>query len=156
MSVPEGSKIVALNRRARYDYHVDESFECGVCLLGTEVKSIKDGKLSFPDSFAEVAAGEVWLRNFHIAEYPFSSVFQHDPDRKKKLLLRAAEIKRIDRRVREKGYTLIPLAVYLKRGLVKIELGLCKGKKQYDKRADIKERDLDRDIRREFRGRGGE
>jgi SsrA-binding protein len=153
VSVPEGSKIVALNRRARFDYHVDETFECGICLLGTEVKSIKDGKLSFPDAFAEVAGGEVWLRNFSIAEYPFSSVFQHDPGRKKKLLLHAAEIKRLDRRVREKGYTLVPLAVYLNRGLIKIELGLCKGKKQYDKRSDIRERDLDRDMRRDIRRR---
>jgi SsrA-binding protein len=155
MSVPEGSKIVALNRRARFDYHVDESFECGISLLGTEVKSVKDGRISFPDSFAEVSGGEIWLRNFHIAEYPFSSVFQHDPDRKKKLLLHASEIKRIDRRVREKGYTLVPLAVYLKHGLVKIELGLCKGKKQYDKRADIKERDVEREMRRDFRDRLG-
>jgi SsrA-binding protein len=155
VSVPEGSKIVALNRRARFDYHVDETFECGICLLGTEVKSIKDGKLSFPDAFAEVSGGEVWLRNFHVAEYPFSSAaFQHDPDRKKKLLLHATEIKRLDRRVREKGFTLIPLAVYLNRGLIKIELGLCKGKKQYDKRSDIRERDIDRDMHRDLRRRG--
>jgi SsrA-binding protein len=151
MSIPEGVKVLAVNRRARYDYSVDESFECGISLLGSEVKSIKDGKLSFPDAFAEVRGGEVWMRNFHIAEYAFSSaVFQHDPDRQKKLLLHAQEIKRIDRRVREKGYTLIPLAVYLKRGLIKIELGLCKGKKLYDKRADTKEKDLDRDMRRDI------
>jgi SsrA-binding protein len=154
VSIPEGVKVVAVNRRARFDYSIDESFECGVVLLGTEVKSIKDGKLSFPDAFAEVRDGEVWMRNFHISEYPFSSAaFQHDPDRQKKLLLKAQEIKRIDRRVREKGYTLIPLSVYLKRGLVKVELGLCKGKKLYDKRADIRERDLDRDMRRDFRRR---
>jgi len=154
MSIPEGVKVLAVNRRARFDYSIDESFECGVSLVGTEVKSIKDGKLSFPDAFAEVRGGEVWMRNFHVAEYPFSpSAFQHDPDRQKKLLLHAQEIKRIDRRTREKGYTLIPLAVYLKRGLVKIELGLCKGKKNYDKRADIRERDLDRDLRRDLRRR---
>jgi len=154
MGIPDGVKVVAVNRRARFDYSVDETFECGVCLLGTEVKSIKDGKLSFPDAFAEVRSGEVWLRNFRISEYPFSpSSFQHDPDRLKKLLLRAQEIKRIDRRVREKGYTLIPLSIYLKRGLIKIELGLCKGKKLFDKRADIRERDLDRDMRRDLRRR---
>lgn len=152
MSIPEGVKVVALNKRARFDYSVEESFECGVCLLGTEVKSIKDGKISFPDAFAEVRSGEVWMRNFHISEYPFSpAAFQHDPDRQKKLLLHAQEIKRIDRRVREKGYTLIPLAVYLKKGLIKIELGLCKGKKLFDKKADIRERDLDRDMRRTLR-----
>lgn len=152
--LPDGVKVVALNRRARYDYSVEESFECGIELRGTEVKSIKDGKISFPDAFGEVRSGEIWLRNFHIAEYVFSSVFSHDPDRLKKLLLHAQEIKRIDRRVREKGYTLIPLAIYLKHGLVKIELGLCKGKKLYDKRADIKERDIDREMRRDFRQRG--
>jgi SsrA-binding protein len=156
MSIPEGVKVVALNRRAHFDYAVDETFECGIVLLGTEVKSIKDGKISFQDAFAEVRSGEVWLRNFHVAEYGFSSVFNHDPDRLKKLLLKAQEIKRIDRRVREKGYTLILLSIYLKRGLVKIELGLCKGKKLYDKRADIKARDVDRDMRREIRGRNEE
>jgi len=153
MSIPENVKVVSVNRRARFDYSVEESFECGIELKGTEVKSIKDGRASFPDAYAEVREAEVWLKNFHIAEYAFSSVFSHDPDRPKKLLLHAQEIKRIDRKVREKGFTLIPLAVYLKHGLIKIELGLCKGKKAYDKRADIKERDMDRDIRREFRTR---
>jgi SsrA-binding protein len=154
VSIPEGVKVVAVNRRAHFDYAIDESFECGICLLGTEVKSIKDGKFSFPDAFAEVRGAEVWMRNFHIAEYPFSSAaFQHEPDRLKKLLLHAQEIKRIDRRVREKGYTLVPLSVYLKRGLIKIELGLCKGKKMYDKRSDIREKDLDRDMHRALRRR---
>lgn len=153
MSIPDNAKLVALNRRARFDYSVEDSFECGISLLGTEVKSIKDGKFSFPDAYAEVRSGEVWLKNFRISEYVFSSVFSHDPDRAKKLLLHAQEIKRIDRRVREKGYTLIPLSVYLKHGLIKIEIGLCKGKKAYDKRADIKERDVERDIRRDFRSR---
>ena len=153
MSIPENAKVVSVNRRARFDYSVEESFECGIELKGTEVKSIKDGRASFLDAYAEVREAEVWLKNFHIAEYVFSSVFSHDPDRPKKLLLHAQEIKRIDRKVREKGFTLIPLAVYLKHGLIKIELGLCKGKKAYDKREDIKERDIDRDIRREFRAR---
>jgi SsrA-binding protein len=154
MSIPEGVKILALNRRARFDYSVDESFESGICLLGTEVKSIKDGKLAFPDAFAEVKGGEIWMRNFHISEYAFSpAIFQHDPDRQKKLLLHAQEIKRIDRRVREKGYTLIPLSVYLKHGLIKVELGLCKGKKMYDKRSDIRDRDMNRDVQRALRRR---
>ena len=152
--IPDGVKLVAVNRRARYDYSIEESFEAGIVLLGTEVKSVKDGRLSFPDAFGEVRDGAVWLRNFSIAEYPFSSIFNHDPERQKKLLLHAQEVKRIDRRVREKGYTLIPLAVYLKRGLIKVELGLCKGKKLYDKRNDIRERDLDRDMQRDFRRRG--
>ena len=153
MSIPENVKVVALNRRAHFDYSVEESFECGIELRGTEVKSIKDGRVSFPDASAEVRDAEVWLKNFRIAEYTISSVFSHDPDRPKKLLLHAQEIKRIDRKVREKGFTLIPLAIYLKKGLIKIELGLCKGKKFFDKRADIKERDVERDLRREFRSR---
>ena len=152
MSIPEGVKVVAVNRRARFEYAVDETFECGICLLGTEVKSIKDHRFSFPDAFAEVRSGEVWMRNFNVSEYVFSSAaFQHSPDRLKKLLLHAKEIKRIDRRVREKGYTLVPLSVYLKRGLIKIELGLCKGKKMYDKRHDLKEKDDKREMARATR-----
>ena len=151
MSIPDNVKVVALNRRARFDYSIEDSFECGIVLAGSEVKSIKDGRISFPDAYGEVRDAEIWLKNFRIAEYVFSSNFSHDPDRPKKLLLHAQQIKRIDRRVREKGNTLILLSVYLKRGLVKIELGLCKGKKAYDKRADIKERDVERDLRREFR-----
>jgi SsrA-binding protein len=153
--IPDGVKVLALNRRARFDYTVEESFECGIQLFGTEVKSIKDGRLSFPDAFGEVREGAVWLRNFHIPEYSFSSaVFNHDPDRQKKLLLHAQEVKRIERRVQTKGYTLIPMSVYLKHGLIKVELGLCKGRKLYDKRAGIKERELDREMHRDFRQKG--
>lgn len=147
----DGIKVIALNRKARYNYSVDESYECGIELLGTEIKSVRDGKISFPDAWAEVVDGEVWLRSLRISENPFSSVFNHDPDRKKKLLLHKDEIKRIQRKVDEKGYTLIPLSFYFKKGRVKVELGLCKGKKNFDKRADIRERDLNRDISREFR-----
>jgi len=147
----EGIKIIAQNRKARYDYSVDESYECGIELLGTEVKSFRDGRISFPDAWAEVANGEVWLRSVQVAENPFSSVFNHDPGRKKRLLLHKDEIKRINRKVEEKGYTLIPLSFYFKKGRVKVELGLCKGKKAFDKRAGIREKDLKRDIEREFR-----
>jgi SsrA-binding protein len=147
----EGVKIIAVNRRARHDYAVDDSYECGIELLGTEVKSFRDGKISFPDAWAEVIRGEVWLRSLRIAENPFSSIFNHDPDRKKRLLFHREEIKRIARKVDEKGYTLIPLSFYFKKGRVKVELGLCKGKKIYDKRADIRERDISREVSREFR-----
>lgn len=147
----EGVKIIAVNRKARYDYSVDDRYECGIELLGTEVKSFREGKISFPDAWAEVIKGEVWLRSLRVAENPFSSIFNHDPDRKKRLLLHAAEIKRIRRKVEEKGYTLIPLSFYFKKSLVKVELGLCKGKKAFDKRADIRDRDVKRDIAREFR-----
>ena len=147
----DGIKIIAANRKARHDYSVDETYECGIELLGTEVKSFRDGKISFSDAWAEVINKEVWLRSLTIAENPFSSVFNHDPERKKKLLLNRDEIKRIARKTEEKGYTLVPLSFYFKKGRVKVELGLCKGKKQYDKRADIRERDMKRDVAREFR-----
>jgi SsrA-binding protein len=149
--VSEAVKIIAVNRRARHDYSVDDSYECGIELLGTEIKSFRDGRISFPDAWAEIIKGEVWLRSLRIAENPFSSIFNHDPDRKKRLLLHREEIKRIARKVDEKGYTLIPLSFYFKKGRVKVELGLCKGKKTYDKRADIRERDINREVSREFR-----
>ena len=149
----ENVKVIAVNRKARHDYSVDETYECGIELLGTEVKSFRDGKISFPDAWAEVISGEVWIRSLRVAENPFSSVFNHDPDRKKRLLLNKDEIKRIHRKVEEKGYTLIPLSFYFKKGRVKVELGLCKGKKVYDKRADIRERDVKRDMAREIRNK---
>ena len=146
-------KIIAENRKARFDYFIEDTYECGIVLQGTEVKSVKNGNISFPDAFAEIVNGEVWVKNFHISEYSFSSIFNHDPDRPKKLLLHAEEIKRLTRRVEEKGCTLIPLDFYLKDGRVKVTLGVCKGKKMYDKRASIKDRDIQRDIQREFAGK---
>ena len=146
-------KIIAENRKARFDYFIEDSYECGIVLQGTEVKSVKNGNISFPDAFAEIINGEVWVKNLHISEYSFSSIFNHNPDRPKKLLLHAEEIKRLTRRVEEKGCTLIPLDFYLKDGRVKVTLGVCKGKKMYDKRASIKDRDIQRDIQREFAGK---
>lgn len=148
--MPEGKKVISENRKARFDYFVEDSYECGIQLEGTEVKSVKNGSISYPDGFAEVVNGEVFLKNFHISEYSFSSIFNHNPDRPKKLLLHKEEIKRITRKIDQKGYTLIPLDVYLKNGLVKVTLGVCKGKKQFDKREAIKSRDLNREIQREF------
>ena len=149
----DGKKIIAENRKARFDYFIEDTYECGIVLEGTEVKSVKNGNISFPDAFAEITNGEVWVKNFHISEYSFSSIFNHNPDRPKKLLLHAEEIKRLTRRVEEKGCTLIPLDFYLKDGRVKVTLGVCKGKKMYDKRASIKDRDIQRDIQREFAGK---
>lgn len=149
----EAVKIIATNRKARFNYTVTDTFECGIVLEGTEVKSVKGGNISFVDSFALIENGEVWVQNLHISEYAFSSVFNHAPDRKKKLLLHREEIKRLQRKVDEKGFTLVPLDFYLKHGLVKVKLGLCKGKKEFDKRADIKDRDIKREIAREFRNR---
>ena len=147
----ENRKIIAENRKARFNYFIEESIECGIALEGTEVKSVKNGSISFPDAFAEIVNNEVFVKGLHISEYSYSSVFNHNPDRVKKLLLHKEEIKRLKRKTEEKGYTLIPIDFYLKNGRVKLTLGICKGKKQFDKRASIKERDFNRDIQREFR-----
>lgn len=147
----ENRKIIAENRKARFNYFIEESIECGIALEGTEVKSVKNGSISFPDAFAEIVNNEVFVKGLHISEYSYSSVFNHTPDRVKKLLLHKEEIKRLKRKTEEKGYTLIPIDFYLKNGRVKLTLGICKGKKQFDKRASIKERDVNRDIQREFR-----
>jgi SsrA-binding protein len=146
-----GVKVLAVNRKAFHNYSIDESFECGVELKGTEVKSVKAGQISFPDAFAKIKENEVWIQGLHISEYVYSSIFNHDPDRDKKLLLHAQEIKRLRRKVDEKGFTLIPIRFYLKKGRVKVELALCKGKKLVDKREDLKERDMKRELQREFR-----
>ena len=145
------TKKIAENKKARFNYSIEDSIECGIVLEGTEVKSVKSGSISFLDSFAEIIKDEVWLKGFHISEYSYSSIFNHNPDRAKKLLLHADEIKRLKRKVEEKGFTLIPLDFYLKNGRVKVNLGLCKGKKMFDKRASIKEKDLNRDMQRNFK-----
>ncbi|MGP1454504.1 MAG: SsrA-binding protein SmpB [Treponema sp.] len=143
-------KSIAKNKKAYFNYSVEETIECGIVLQGTEIKSLRDGRISFPDSFAEIIQREVWLKNFHITENVYSSVFNHDPERPKKLLLHKDEIKRLIRKTEEKGYTLIPLEFYLKGDIIKVKLGICKGKKLFDKRADIKERDIKRDLQREL------
>ncbi|MBD5413238.1 MAG: SsrA-binding protein SmpB [Treponemataceae bacterium] len=147
----ENRKIIAENRKARFDYFIEDKIECGIVLEGTEVKSVKNGNLSFPDAFAEIINDEVIVRGLHISEYSYSSVFNHNPDRPKKLLLHKDEIKRLKRKIEVKGYTLIPTEIYLKNGLVKITLGVCKGKKQFDKRNTIKERDINRELQKQFR-----
>ncbi|MBC6720257.1 SsrA-binding protein SmpB [Treponema sp. Marseille-Q4130] len=147
----DGKKIIAENRKARFNYFIEDSIECGIELHGSEVKSIKAGNLSFPDGFAEIKGGEVWMQNLHITEYAYSSAFTPAPDRPKRLLLHKEEIKRLARKTEEKGYTLVPLEFYLKGGRVKVKLGVCKGKKQYDKRDTIRARDMDREAAREFR-----
>ena len=144
-------KVIAQNRKANFEYFIEEKYECGIVLEGTEVKSVRGENISFNDSFAEITNGELWLRNFHISEYSYGSVFNHNPSRVKKLLVHKEELKKLRRKVEEKGYTLIPLEVYLKSGIVKIKLGVCRGKKQFDKRESIKERDLNRELHREFK-----
>ncbi len=147
----DGIKVLAFNRKARFNYQIQESFECGMSLAGTEVKSIKEGRFSFADSYAQVDKDELWLLAFHVTPYAFGNRYNPDPLRRRKLLVHKKEIKRLKRITDEKGLTLVPLKVYLKRGIVKCELGIAKGKKLFDKRQDIKKRDLRREVDREFR-----
>lgn len=138
------------NRKALFQYQVLERVEAGIALVGSEVKSIRDGNLNLSDSYARIDGEEVFLVNCHISEYKNAKTFPHEPLRRRKLLLRRPEIRKLVRKVEEKGCTLIPIRVYFSdRGFVKVELGVCKGKRQHDKRASIKERDLDREVRRE-------
>ena len=150
-SSKEGIKILANNRKARYHYTVLDTLECGIALRGTEVKSMKNGQFSFSDSYAKIDKGELWLMEFHITPYDHGNQFNHEPGRARKLLIHKQEMKRLKRRVDEKGLTLVPLKFYLKRGLVKLEIGLSRGKKVYDKREEIKKQDLKRDQEREIK-----
>jgi len=148
-----GLKIVATNRKARRDYAIDETVEAGIALLGTEVKSLREGKASLADGYVQFEEGEAYLVAVHIAEYSFGNRFNHQPTRKRKLLLHKLEIRRLIGKVRERGLSLIPLQIYFRRGRAKVLLGLGKGKRAYDKREDIKRRDEQREIRREIKGR---
>lgn len=149
----EELKTVAQNRKARHDYFVEESFECGIELRGTEVKSIRLGKCNLKDCYASVEKGEMWVHGMHISPYEKGNIFNTDPMRPKKLLLHKAEIRKLEQAVMQKGLTLIPLSVYLKQGRMKMQLGLCKGKKNYDKRDDMAKRDAEREIERSMRGK---
>lgn len=146
-------KIVCINKKAQYLYHIEERYEAGVQLLGCEVKSLRLGRTNLSDSFARVVNGEVFLYNWHISPYPHSRESQNiDPTRTRKLLLKKSEIKRLTGKVQEKGYTLIPLKIYFnERGLAKVELALAKGKKVYDRREEIKRKDLEREMKRKYK-----
>lgn len=146
-------RVIARNKRAFFNYTVEESIECGIELQGTEVKSVKANRLSFSDAYARIRGQELWLYGLHIAEYSHGNLNNHDPDRIRKLLAHKSEIKRLRRKVDERGYTLVPIRVYATHGLVKVEVGLCKGKKTHDKREAIKKRDQKRDEARDLRGR---
>jgi SsrA-binding protein len=140
-------KRFAENRKARHDYHIEERYEVGISLLGSEVKSIRQGGASLRDSFATVRGGELFLDNMHISPYSHGGAFNHEPLRERKLLMHKQEIRRLQGKVAEKGYTLVPLSLYLnERGKIKIELGLAKGKTKIDRRRDI----IDREARREM------
>lgn len=149
----QGIKTVAQNRKAFHDYFVEERYECGVALYGTEVKSVRQGKVNLKESWAQIRKGEIFVEGMHISPYEQGNQFNRDPLRPKKLLMHRGEIRKLDSLVSRQGYTLIPLEIYLKDGRMKIQLGLCKGKHQHDKRDDMAKRDADMEIRRALRRR---
>ena len=143
-----GEKIITKNRKARHDYEILETMEAGLSLTGTEVKSLRDGKVNLKDSYAQIKEGELWLVAVHISPYDFGNINNHDPERERKLLMHAKEIQRLIGKVQLQGLTLIPLKLYFKRGRVKVELGLARGKHNYDRRHDLAKRDAEREMKR--------
>ena len=149
----EEKKLIANNKKAFHDYFIEEKYEAGIALAGTEVKSLRMGKCSVKESFIRIEKGEVYVYNMHISPYEKGNIFNKDPLRIKKLLLHKSEIRKIEGKIAQKGYTLVPLSVYFKGSLVKIEIGLAKGKKLYDKRQDIAKKDQQREASRDFKVR---
>ena len=147
----KGIKVIAQNKKAYHDYFVEERIECGIALFGTEVKSIRLGKVNLKESWAQIRKNEVWVEGMHISPYEQGNIYNRDPLRDKKLLLHRSEIRKLDSQVMRQGYTLVPLELYLKDGRVKMELGVCRGKQVHDKRDTIAKRDSDREIRRALR-----
>ncbi len=147
------NKTLVENRKARHDYFIEEAMEAGIELVGTEVKSIRAGKANLKDSYADVMNGEVFIRNMHISPYEQGNIFNKDPLRNRKLLLHREQINRLQAFTAQKGFTLVPLSLYLKNGRVKVNLGVVRGKKDYDKRDAMLERDAKRDIARELKDR---
>ncbi|HOT77888.1 MAG TPA: SsrA-binding protein SmpB [Candidatus Wallbacteria bacterium] len=148
----EGIKIVATNRKAHFNYEVIETYEAGVVLMGTEIKSVRDGKISIGDSYCIARNGEVMMINSHIDEYTFGNRFNHEPKRTRKLLLHKKEILRLIGKTSERGFSIIPLKAYFKRGRLKVEIALCRGKKAFDKKETLKERDLKKQFQKEIKG----
>ena len=158
MARETGIKRVAENRKARHDYFIDDTYEAGMVLVGTEVKSLREGRINLRDSYVEVKgsayAPELFLVGAHISPFEQGNIWNHEPLRTRKLLLHKHEIERIAQRVRERGYTVVPTKVYFKDGRAKIEIGMARGKKLYDKRHEMADRDAKRDVERALRGRG--
>ena len=156
MAIKEGVpvKVIAVNRRATHDYFIDDRVEAGLVLTGTEIKSIREGRVNLREGYARVVGNEAWLVNVHIAPYEQGNRYNHEPLRDRKLLLHRDEIATLVGKARQRGYTLIPLQMYLKHGRAKVELGLARGKRQYDKREAIATRDAQREIERGIRARG--
>lgn len=146
-------KAICVNRKARHDYFIEESYEAGLVLRGSEVKSLRDGKANLKDSYARILKGEAFLLNVHISPYPAAHQFNHEPTRTRKLLLRKQEIRRLAGKVQERGLTLIPLRLYFKNGRAKVELGLGRGKKLYDKREALRRKAAEREVERSLKSR---
>jgi SsrA-binding protein len=144
----EKSRSIAQNRKARHDFFILNTFEAGIVLQGTEVKSLRDGRVNLKDSYARVKNGELWLIGMHISPYEQGNIYNHDPERTRKLLMHAREIEKLRRSIEEKGLTLVPLSLYFKEGRVKVEIGLAKGKHSYDKREDTADREAKREMDR--------
>jgi len=153
MPKDENSKLIAGNKKAYHDFFIEETYECGISLMGTEVKSLREGRANLKDSYAIVKNEEVFLLGFHISPYSHGNIMNHDPERTRKLLMHKREIKRLHGLLTQKGYTLVPTKVYFKEGRVKVELGLAKGKKNYDVRETVKEKEAQREIQRATRER---
>ena len=149
-----GEKVVASNRKARHDYSIEDTYECGIVLTGTEVKSLRAGRASLVDGFASVENGEVWLENVHIPEYTQGTWNNHSTRRRRKLLLNRVEIAKLAGKVKESGYTLVPLSIYFKDGYAKVEIALAKGKREYDKRQALKEQQDKREADRAMSTKG--
>jgi SsrA-binding protein len=150
----EHVKVIAVNRRATHDYFIDERVEAGLALTGTEIKSIREGRVNLREGYARIVDGEGWLVNVHIAPYEQGNRYNHEPLRRRKLLLHRREIDGLLGKARERGYTIVPLQIYLKQGRAKVELGLARGKREFDKRESIAKREAQREIDRHDRGRG--
>ena len=153
MAKEQGRKVIARNRRARHDYHIEDTYEAGLVLTGTEVKSLRLGRASLADGFAQISDGEAWLHNVHIPEYIQGTWTNHTPRRIRKLLLHRSEIDRLVSKTTEQGLTLVPLELYFKDGNVKVEIALARGKRTYDKRQDLAKRDAAREMDRALRRR---
>lgn len=153
MPRPSGRVLVAQNRKARHDYHIGETFEAGMVLTGTEVKSLRAGRASLTDAFATVDEGEVWLRNAHIPEYTFGTNTNHLPRRKRKLLLHRRQIDKLERETTASGRTIVPLSIYFQDGYAKVEIAIATGKRDWDKRQTIAARDADREAQRALASR---
>lgn len=153
MAITKGEKLVAQNKKAFHDYHIEERYETGVVLTGTEIKSVRTGKVNMRDSFAQIRRGEVFLHNMHISPYEQGNRYNHEPLRTRKLLMNRQEINKLIGMIKAKGYTLVPIKIYLKNGLAKVEIALAKGKKEYDKRETIKQRDANREMAKAIKER---